>query len=101
MSTTESFNPGVMIDGIRYEAEGWMIILAFALRGIPWAVKQADDPEFNLRGKVEDYNRRRNKYFTEQHIERLEQQLKDAKESLEELNDPAPGTTCGTLGLLD
>jgi hypothetical protein len=86
MSTTESFNPGVMIDGDRYEVEGWMIILSFALAGIPWALEQADDPAFDLRGKMKDYNKRRSIYFTELHIVVLEQKLKKAKEELCILN---------------
>ncbi len=86
MSSTKSFNPGVMIDGQRMEVEGWMIILAFALRGIPWALEQADDPEYDLRGKITDYNKRKSIYHSEKYVERLEKQLKKAKEELWELN---------------
>lgn len=86
MNKIKHFNPGVMIDGDRIEVEGWMVILAFAIRGIPWALEQADDPEYDLRGKMNDYNRRRSIYFTEGHIVQLENKLKKAKEELCELN---------------
>ena len=82
---TESFSPGVMIDGHRYDVEGWMIVLAFALRGIPWAIESADDPSFNLRGKVKDYERRKSAHFLGLHIEDLERKLARAKREMENL----------------
>lgn len=38
--------PSVLIDGETVEVPGWAFVLAFAFRGISWAVKEADKPEF-------------------------------------------------------
>ena len=44
---TESFAPSVLMsDGTTYKPRGWEWVLAFALRGCEWAVKEASDPGF-------------------------------------------------------
>jgi hypothetical protein len=43
---TETIQPGVLIDGQTVHPPGWMYVLAFALRGIPWAVQEATKPGF-------------------------------------------------------
>jgi len=82
----EHITPSVMIDGESVSFEGWMLVLAFALREIPWAVEQASDPEFDLRGKMQDYYKQKDKHWFENYISRLEKELKEAKEELCELN---------------
>lgn len=42
----ETMAPGVVIDGQTYQPPGWMWVLAFALRGVPWAVTMATSPDF-------------------------------------------------------
>jgi rubrerythrin len=42
----ESFNPGVVIDGQTFNPPGWMWVMAFAMRGVEWAVEAASKPEF-------------------------------------------------------
>jgi len=86
MSDKEYITPAVMIDGQSVPVEGWMLVLAFAMRGIPWAVEQATDPEFDLRGRMKYYYKRKDTYWFENHIARLEKELKDAKEQLCKLN---------------
>jgi len=54
-----SFAPTVLIDGVTLTPEGWMWILSFALAGIPWAVRAAMKPEFDLRSYITEYNRRK------------------------------------------
>lgn len=80
-----NFAPSVMIDGVSYEPEGWMWILAFAMRGIPWAVEMAMSPEFDMDGKVRDYQQRRRRYFNEREAGRVEQQIEDLKRRLADL----------------
>lgn len=86
MAMTTSFNPSVLIDGLTIEVENWMVVLAFALRGIPWAVELADSPEYDMRGKIKDYHRREKKYFTELEIAELEERLSEARKELRKLN---------------
>ncbi len=88
---TENFRPTVMIDGESVEFEGWMLVLAFALRGIPWAVEQASSDEFDLRGKMRDYEHRKNQYhikeaiiFNENEAERIQARLKELKDDLDD-----------------
>lgn len=85
MTDTEKFAPTVMVDGSSVQPEGWMWILSFAIGGCDWAVKIASEPEFDLRGKMADYNRRHNIYHTEQMIERLERDLAAARATMRKL----------------
>jgi len=42
-----TIRPGVVLhSGERYYPEGWMWILAFAIKGCEWAVKIAEQEEF-------------------------------------------------------
>ena len=42
-----SFAPGVILsDGTDYEPEGWMWVLAFAVRGFEWAIQESGKPWF-------------------------------------------------------
>ena len=72
MSQTEHFAPSVMIDGNSVQVEGWMVVLAFAIRGIPWAVKEALDPKFDMRGKVDNYYKRIKHHQTEHYQTNLQ-----------------------------
>jgi len=45
--TIERFSPTVLLkDGTTYAPKGWEWILAFALHGCDWAIKDALKPEF-------------------------------------------------------
>jgi len=81
----EHFNPGVMVDGVHVEPEGWMWVLAFALGGVDWAVRDARDPAFDLRGKIDDYYRRRSIYFAEREVQELERRLEIEQARLDKL----------------
>jgi hypothetical protein len=83
---TEHFAPQVIVDGITVTPEGWMWILGLALGGSDWAIKLASDPAFDLRGKMADYNKRRNIYYTEEAIVALEKQLEECRSHLREYN---------------
>ncbi len=49
---SKSFNPGVMIDGRRVEVPGFMWIVAFASRGVQWAIDAMEqDPTIEQRFK--------------------------------------------------
>jgi hypothetical protein len=56
ISTTNGANMkipfAVQIDGQTIEVPGYIVVLAFALRGIRWAVEEADRPEFRERVKL-------------------------------------------------
>jgi hypothetical protein len=52
----ETMHPSVVVDGVTVVPEGWMWILGFAMAGIPWAVAEAEKPEFQA--QVADYRRR-------------------------------------------
>lgn len=49
----ERFAPRVRIESpygsYDYTPEGWMWVLAFALRGVEWAIQEASKPEFRER----------------------------------------------------
>jgi len=56
------FSPGVMVPGVGLvEVPGWMWVLAFALRGVPWAMEEVSGPEFGavVRAWVEEDARRK------------------------------------------
>jgi hypothetical protein len=82
---TEYITPGVVIDGQRVPIEGWMFVLAFALRGVEWAVRDALDPAFDMDGKVRDYERRRQTYFAERALAEAENNVVRLRARLEEL----------------
>ena len=76
---SEKFAPGVVVDGHYLEPEGWMWVLAFALRGVPWAVEKASEPGYDLRRKMRDYERRKQQHFLEEDIVYLEDRLRKAR----------------------
>ena len=80
----ESFPLSLVVDGKTIPVENWMIVMAFALRGIPWAIKLADDPTYDLRGKYRDYEKRRYEQNINRSIEYYEREIIKLKESLEE-----------------
>ena len=59
-----------------------MWVLGFALGGCEWALKKASSPEFDLRGKMIDYNRRRKIFHTTAYIDRLENKIAELKAEL-------------------
>jgi hypothetical protein len=63
-----TIHPSVMIDGKRVEVPGFMFVLAFALRGIRWAIEEADKPEF--REQVKEWIRN-------QHNKKIEEEIND------------------------
>lgn len=79
---TETFSPSVLIDGIDVHPEGWMYVLAFALKGIPWAVKECEKPNFDLRGKLATYYNRQKEYVLRERIEDYEKKLDKIKSEL-------------------
>jgi len=77
-----TFSPTAIVDGETVTPEGWMWVLAFALKGIEWAVEKAEDPEYDLRGKMADYEKRKNDYQLTNHMKRLEKELARVKKEL-------------------
>ena len=67
--------PGVVIDGVTFHPPGWMWILAFAINGCEWALRDVEDPAFDLRGRIQEYFRQRRVDGAEREIKRLEQRL--------------------------
>ena len=72
---TETFAPQVVVNGVTVTPEGWMWTLGFAMGGCQWAIDIVEDPAYDLRGKMIDYNKRRDIYFTEQRIARLHTEI--------------------------
>lgn len=49
-------SPSVLLpDGKTVTVHGWMLVLAFATKGIPWAVEQVRDPKYDIRGRMSEY----------------------------------------------
>lgn len=67
-----------------------MWILGFAVGGCEWAVEIASSAEFDLRGKMLDYNRRRGLYSCDKEIENLERELAEVKCRRRELTKDRP-----------
>jgi len=83
----ESFAPSVVVDGITVQPEGWMWILGFALGGCEWAIQLADSPEFDLRGKINDYDRRKRIASCKKTIEYYEKELARVRSTLRTLKE--------------
>ena len=47
MSDERFFHPHMIVDGRAVPIEGWMVVLSFALAGVPWAMEAADKPGFH------------------------------------------------------
>ena len=62
--TVETFAPRVMVDGQAVTPEGWMWVLAFAIRGCDWAIEEASKPEFR-EGVVKSLMERQRKQIEE------------------------------------
>ncbi len=87
---TKSFNPSVRIWHGRpineyedYTPPGWMWILAFALRGVEWAIEEADKPEF--RARIKEYYHNEAIESKEAIITEYEQKLEKFYKELDEL----------------
>lgn len=92
---TEYITPSVLVDGVTVPLEGWMFVLACAIRGFDWAVKEALDPAFDMAGKVRDYERRRREHQWKVLIAESERSLAELHARLRELqgsNRPGEGT---------
>lgn len=72
---SESFAPTVIVDGQTVAPEGWMWVLGFALGGCQWAIDECEKTEFDLRGKICDYYRRKQLHEVDAEIERIEKRL--------------------------
>jgi hypothetical protein len=81
----ERFAPTVLVDGETLTPESWMWILAFALGGIQWAIDECEKAEFDLRGKIRDYYRRKQIYEITTEMEELEERLKNLRLRLNSL----------------
>ena len=66
------------------DVENWMIVMAFALKGVPWAVALADDPEYDLRGKYRDYQKCRGRYFAKKQITYHQNEIERLKKVIED-----------------
>ena len=75
---SKSFNPSVRVwhgypinEYETYTPPGWMWVLAFALRGVEWAIEEADTPKFKeiireyYRQEERENKKRRLKYLEE------------------------------------
>lgn len=78
---TKSFNPSVRIwhgypinEYKDYTPPGWMWVLALALRGVEWAMEEADTPKF--RAII-------NEYYHNEAIKRKETIITEYEEKLE------------------
>jgi hypothetical protein len=72
---SEYIFPSVIIDGETYYPQGWMWVLAFAIRGKLWAIKECEKPWF--KEAVKDYLKdEKNHGIIESYIEEIER-LKD------------------------
>ncbi len=78
----EKFAPTIVVDGETVTPEPWMWILGYALAGVDWAVKEVRSPKYNLRSKIDDYNKRKQTHFAKIEIEYLECELAKYKAML-------------------
>lgn len=88
MSKLEKIAPSILLaNGETYVPEGWMWVLAFALKGVPWALEEADKPEF--RAHIRTYMIKQQVTEIDSAIKELEQQLDELKK---ERNELCPGS---------
>lgn len=71
-----NIKPGVVIDGQTYYPEGWMYILAFALKGIPWAIELIEKPECKAAMR---------QFFVDQNNDKINEKIKYYLEEIEKL----------------
>ncbi len=82
---TESFAPSVVIDGRTVEPPGWMWVLAFALGGCTWAIKECESESFKeaVRGWIRDRKRHHLRGARRHHYEREVERLAEALAQLD------------------
>ena len=73
----ESFKPGIVVNGITVHPTGFEYILAFALHGCEWAIKEADSQEFkdNLRAYSEYCDAK----WINNRLDKLSKEIKELK----------------------
>jgi len=75
----ERFAPSVLVPGAGVvQPPGWMWVLAFALRGVPWAVAEALRPQFRERAL---------RYYAEKKLSTLVAERDEAERRVRELNE--------------
>ncbi len=62
------------------KVQGWMYVLAFALRGIPWAIEETMKPSF--REMVLQYQKDQKNYKINQEIDSLLLRVEELKKEL-------------------
>lgn len=72
----ETIAPSVMINGRSYTPPGWMWIVAFAIGGAEWALKQVDTQEFHETVQT---------WIAEHKCQNLEKQIADCEQHLAKL----------------
>lgn len=88
---TEKFAPSILVQpnaGARVAGigpyvitpAGWMWVLAFALRGIPWAIEEASTPKF--RERIREHLKQRNEKRIEAQIADYEKRIAELREQL-------------------
>ncbi len=81
---TKSFSPSVNIPGVgTVTPPGWMWVLAFAIGGCEWAIKEAGTEEF--RNIARQWYRDRKMTRMEDYVIHLEEKLCRARIALEEM----------------
>lgn len=86
MSQPETFAPTVrMPEGDDYTPAGWEWVLAFAVAGCEWAIKEADKPEFRERIKADLRQRRR-----ERIQKAIDYKLAEVEDLRRKLEEPDP-----------
>jgi hypothetical protein len=72
----ESIRPGVVINGKTFYPPGWMYLLAYAIRGFDWAIKDLEKSE--VKQQIKDY-------LKEKKIDEINEEITNTKEWLQEL----------------
>ena len=80
MSTVEKFSPSIVIDGKVIHPPGWVYVLAYAVAGCEWAIKEVETPEFKAIVKQYRDERHNNEVLAE--IDALEKRLAKLKASI-------------------
>jgi hypothetical protein len=92
----ESFAPTVYVKGYGTVApEGWMWVLGFALGGAQWAIDECRKPEFDLRGRIRDYCKRKKIYEINRCIEWCERELERLRDKRESCSISIEGEDFG------
>lgn len=78
-----TFAPSVLVDGKTVTPPGWMWVLAFAIRDVPWAVAEVCKPDFEQR--IRDWHHELRTTQAEATVAALEARLAAAKQQLQDL----------------